>query len=104
MDDFPVASLDHNIPLLVTLGIPSDESPYNAALEPTLKDQACLVRSDEAPLESDQARALLDYILDHDASDLPWNGLQDAASKYKFRVRTASRVGQPFDSSHLPGN
>jgi hypothetical protein len=93
MDDFPRASLDHNIPLLVTLGIPSEESPYNAALEPTLKEQATLLRSDEAPLESDQARALLGYVLDRDASDLPWNAMQDALSKYKFRVRTAGRVG-----------
>ncbi|KAB5566526.1 Gryzun, putative trafficking through golgi-domain-containing protein [Coniochaeta sp. 2T2.1] len=92
MDDYPRASLDHNVPLLVTLGIPSDESPYNPALEPTLKDQATLVRSEEAPLESDQAQALLGYILDRDASDLPWNGLQDALSKYKFRVRTAART------------
>lgn len=92
MDDFPRSSLDHNIPLLVTLGIPSDESPYDAALEPALKEQATLVRSDEAPLESDQARALLSYILDRDASDLPWNAMQDAVSKYKFKVRTAARV------------
>lgn len=101
MDDFPRASLDHNIPLLVTLGIPSDESPHSAALEGTLKDQATLVRSEEAVVESDQARALLGYILDRDASDLPWNGLQDALSKYKFRVRTAARVGGIRGTSHL---
>lgn len=95
MDDFPLASLDHSIPLLVTLGIPSNESPYNTALEPTLKSQAILVRSDEAPLASEQAKALLGYILDRDASDLPWNGLHDALSKYKFRVRTAGRVCEP---------
>ena len=92
MDDFPRASLDHNIPLLVTLGISSNESPYDASLEPALKDQATLLRSDEPILESDQARILLSYILDRDASDLPWNAMQDAVSKYKFRVRTAARV------------
>lgn len=92
MDEFPRSSLDHNIPLLVTLGIPSDKSPYDAALEPTLRDQATLIRSDEAPLQSDQARALLSYILDRDASDLTWNAMQDAVSKYKFKVRTAARV------------
>jgi len=101
MDDFPRASLDHNIPLLVTLGIPSDESPYDASPEPAFKDQATLLRSDEPILDSDQARALLGYILDHDASDLPWNAMQDAVSKYKFRVRTAARVCEQLGTRAL---
>lgn len=90
MDDYPSFSLDHNVPLLVTLGIPSDESPHT--LEPGLKDEAILINSQAPPLESDQAQDLLSYILDRDASDLPWNG-RDAAVKYRFRVRTAKRVG-----------
>lgn len=92
MDDYPPFSLDHNIPLLVTLGVQSN-SAYDFTPDPSLKAQAVLLRSEEPSLESDQAQALLKYIQDHDASELPWNG-QDTARRYKFRVRTAARVGR----------
>jgi hypothetical protein len=91
MDDYPRFSLDHNVPLLVTLGVPSEESPYTTDLDPALRADAVAVESQVPSLDSDQAQDLLSYILDRDASDLPWNG-RDAAVKYRFRVRTAERV------------
>lgn len=90
MDDYPAFSLDHNIPLLVTLGVQSS-SDDACAPEPAFKDQAVLIRSAEPKLESDQAQALLRYLQDRDASELPWNG-RDTDRKYRFRVRTAVRV------------
>lgn len=91
MDDYPRFSLDHNVPLLVTLGVPSEESPYTIDVDPALRTDAVPIGSQAPSLDSDQARDLLSYILDRDASDLPWNG-HDAAVKYRFRVRTAERV------------
>lgn len=91
MDDYPHFSLDHNVPLLVTLGISSEEASYTPELEPGLKEDGIQITSEAPSLGSDQARDLLAYILDRDASDLPWNG-RDAAAKYRFRVRTADRV------------
>lgn len=90
MDDYPAFSLDHNTPLLVTLGVQSGLDDAHA-IEPDLKEQAVLIRSAEPNLESDQAKAILRYLQDRDASGLPWNG-RDTDRKYRFRVRTAARV------------
>jgi hypothetical protein len=92
MDEYPPGSLDHSVPFLLTLGTRTG-SAYDPGLSAALKEQAVLIRSDLTPLESDQARALLRYIQDRDASQLPCNGREMAARKYRFRVKTAERVG-----------
>jgi hypothetical protein len=91
MDEYPVGSLDHSVPFLVTLGTRTG-SPYDSGLGAALKDQAVLIRSDLPALESDQARALLRYIQDSDASQLPCNSHAASARKYRFRIKTAERV------------
>ncbi|KAK3303299.1 Gryzun, putative trafficking through golgi-domain-containing protein [Chaetomium strumarium] len=90
MDEYPAGSLDHNVPLLLTLGTRTG-SGYDAGLGASLKEQAVLIRSDLAPLDSDQAHALLRYIRDRDASELPCNGRDASGRKYRFRVKTAER-------------
>ena len=90
MDDYPQFSLDHNIPLLVTLGVAPDSS-FNTELEPELKEQAILLRSEEPCLESSHARALLTYIKGRDASKTSQQG-EDGPRTYKFRVKSAARV------------
>jgi hypothetical protein len=92
MDEYPPGSLDHSVPFLLTLGTRTG-SPYDPGFSAALKEQAVLIRSDLPPLESDQARALLRYIQERDASQLPCNGREMAARKYRFRVKTAERVG-----------
>lgn len=92
MDEYPVGSLDHSIPFLLTLGTRTD-TPYDSGLSAVLKEQAVLIRSELPPLESDQAHALLRYIQDRDASQIPCNGRDASERKYRFRVKTAERVG-----------
>jgi hypothetical protein len=92
MDEYPAGSLDHTIPFLLTLGTCTN-TPYDAGLSAALKDQAILIRSELAALDSDQAHALLRYMQDRDASKLPCNGRDEAARKYRFRIKTAERVG-----------
>lgn len=92
MDDYPAESMDHSVPFLLTLGTRTGAS-YDTGLSAALKEHAVLIRSDLPALESDQAQALLRYIQDRDASNLPCNGRDVAARKYRFRVRTAERVG-----------
>ncbi len=91
MDDYPAYSLDHSIPLLVTLGLPAD-SEEECALDPGLKEQAILLRSELPVVEGEDAAALSRHIRDGDASRSPWNG-RDNTQRYKFRVHTAGRVG-----------
>ena len=90
MDDYPAFGLDHNIPLLVTLGI-APPTPYESGLGPVLKDEAILLRSDIPTIDSEQATSLLRYFQEKDASNQPWNGRQTEKS-YKFRIKAAERV------------
>lgn len=92
MDEYPTGSLDHAIPFLLTLGT-CTETPYDAGLSATLKDQAILIRSELPALDSDQAHALLRYMQDRDATRLPCNGRDESLRKYRFRIKTAERVG-----------
>jgi hypothetical protein len=91
MDDYPAGSLDHSIPFLLTLGTRT-ATKYDSGLSAAFKEQAVLIRSELAPLESDQAHALLRYIQDRDATQLSCNARDMAARKYRFRVKTAERV------------
>ncbi len=91
MDDYPAGSLDHSVPFLLTLGTRTGTA-YDSGLGAALKEQAVLIRSDLPALESDQALALLRYIQDSDASELPCNSRAASARKYRFRVKTAERV------------
>lgn len=94
MDEYPAGSLDHTVPFLLTLGTcTATPAPYDAVLSAALKDQAIPIRSELAALDSDQAHALLRYMHDRDAARLPCNGRDEAARKYRLRIRTAERVG-----------
>jgi trafficking protein particle complex subunit 11 len=90
MDDYPRSSLDHNIPLLVTLGLPHDPTD-DVVLDGALKETAVLLRSELPTVDGHEAEALLKYIQDGDASDWPWNK-QEGLRKYKFKIRTAGQV------------
>src|SRR4051794_12774397 len=92
MDEYPKGSLDASIPLLLALGVAA-AADHGAELGAALKEQAVLIRSEVSPLKSEQARGLLRYIQEHDATRLP-GGRRDTATgaRYRFRVRTAERV------------
>ncbi|KAJ9151374.1 Trafficking protein particle complex subunit 11 [Pleurostoma richardsiae] len=89
MDEYPPCSLDHSDPLLLVLGVSSTYA-IESSLEPDLKEEAILLRSEPPPVDDVHAGPLLQYIQDADASDLPYNR-RDAGRKYRFRVRTAGR-------------
>lgn len=95
MDDYPAYSLDHNVPLLITIGLPppagekddGDEWP----LGPELKEQATLLRSELPVLAGENAVAFREYLTADDTSVAPWKG-RSSPSRYRFRIRTAGRV------------
>ncbi|KAJ4419552.1 hypothetical protein N0V85_000962 [Neurospora sp. IMI 360204] len=92
MDDYPRGSLDHNIPFLLTLGVspPNSSSAHNPELSKTLQDQAIEVRSDLPTLDLPPAQALLHYIQERDASNLPCIAYEHQL-RYWFRVKSAER-------------
>ncbi|KAI0133626.1 Gryzun, putative trafficking through golgi-domain-containing protein [Xylariales sp. AK1849] len=89
MDDYPAGGLDHNVPLLVVSGLST--GPTKPSLtDPSLKEQSILIRSELPPVESREAKSILRYIQETDATDLPWNA-RDTSRKYKFKVKTIGR-------------
>lgn len=89
MDGFPSGSLDHNVPLLLVSGL-STGSTKPLLTDPTLKEQSILIRSELAPVDNREAKSILRYIRETDASDLPWNSW-DISRKYKFKVKPIGR-------------
>ncbi|KAI0009387.1 Gryzun, putative trafficking through golgi-domain-containing protein [Xylariaceae sp. FL0662B] len=89
MDDYPAGSLDHSIPFLVVSGL-STTSTKPLLIDPDLREQSILIRSELPAIDSRVAKKILRYIQGTDASNLPWNS-HDTPRKYKFKVRTIGR-------------
>ncbi|OAA65215.1 hypothetical protein SPI_02002 [Niveomyces insectorum RCEF 264] len=109
MDDYPAYSLNQNVPLLITIGLPSvvtdggdndggggKEDDWTADLE--LKEQATLLHSDLPVLDGDHAAEFSRYITAGNVSGGPvptgtsaWRG-RVSSQRYKFRIRTAGRT------------
>jgi hypothetical protein len=89
MDGYAPAYVAHNLPLLIVSGLGADPSPTNARL----KEGGVIITSDIAPLESEDAKALLEHFKDNDAESLPWNGYEHS-EKNKFRVKIIGRVAK----------
>ncbi|KAI2628833.1 Gryzun, putative trafficking through golgi-domain-containing protein [Hypoxylon sp. NC1633] len=103
MDGYPAGSLDHNVPFLVVsgLGISSTKSHPN---DLDLREQSILVRSEVPPIDSREAKTILRYIQERDATNLPWNS-QDSPRKYRFNIRTIGREFLlPPRRARLPDN
>ncbi|KAK0617102.1 Gryzun, putative trafficking through golgi-domain-containing protein [Immersiella caudata] len=91
MDGYPKGSLDPSIPLLLTLGVAAG-SDHGTELDAALKEYGVLIRSEVAPLDTEQALGLLRYIQEHDASRRVKSGPDGTTNpRYRFRVRTAER-------------
>ncbi|KAI1074168.1 Gryzun, putative trafficking through golgi-domain-containing protein [Whalleya microplaca] len=89
MDDYPEGSLDHNVPFLVVSGLNSNPTKP-LLVDPNLREQSILIRSELPPIDGRVARTVLRCIQDTDATNLPWNA-HDNPRKCKFKVRTIGR-------------
>ncbi|KAI1141592.1 Gryzun, putative trafficking through golgi-domain-containing protein [Hypoxylon sp. FL0543] len=89
MDAYPAGSLDHNVPFLLVSGL-SSASAKSTPTDPLLREQGALVRSELPPIESREAKTILRYIREKDATNLPWNSW-DPSRRYKFKIRTIGR-------------
>ncbi len=90
MDDYPPGSLDHNDPLLLVSGLAAPPTKPSLT-DPDLREQGILIRSELSLLDSREAKTVLSYIQERDASALPWNP-QGSSKRYRFRVKTIGRV------------
>ncbi|KAI3321223.1 Gryzun, putative trafficking through golgi-domain-containing protein [Xylariaceae sp. AK1471] len=89
MDGYPPGSLDHNVPFLVVSGLST--SPTTPLLtDPELRERGILVRSELSPVDTREARIILRFIQEADATNLPWQS-RDGARRYKFKVKTIGR-------------
>lgn len=90
MDGYPRGSLDHNVPFLVVSGLGT--SPAKPVpVDPELRERGILVRSELSAVDTREAKILLRFIQEADATDLPWQP-RDDPKKFKFKVKTVGRV------------
>ncbi|KAK7942816.1 uncharacterized protein PG986_011929 [Apiospora aurea] len=88
MDDYPAGCLDHNAPLLVVSGLGTGATKPLLA-DPDLKEQGILIRSELPPIDGREAKAILHYIQEADATSWPWNPTE--TKKYRFKIKTIGR-------------
>ncbi|KAI1777074.1 Gryzun, putative trafficking through golgi-domain-containing protein [Hypoxylon cercidicola] len=103
MDGYPAGSLDHNVPFLAVSGL-STAPTKPLITDPVLREQSILVRSEVPPIDTREAKAILRYIQETDASGLPWHS-RDNSRRYKFRIRAIGREFLlPPRRARLPDN
>ncbi|KAK8014504.1 trafficking protein particle complex subunit 12 [Apiospora arundinis] len=89
MDDYPAGSLDHNAPLLVVSGLGTGATKPLLS-DPDLKERGILIRSELPPIDGREAKAILHYIQEADATAWPWNP-SETTKKYRFKIKTIGR-------------
>lgn len=101
MDEYPAYSLDHNVPLLVTIGLPpaeDEDEDEKWLVGEDMKLQATVLRSELPVLEGALATALRHYLTVQDPDVASWKG-RAHPPRYQFRVRTSGRVRRAHPSS-----
>ncbi|KAI2636717.1 Gryzun, putative trafficking through golgi-domain-containing protein [Xylaria nigripes] len=89
MDGYPLGSLDHNVPFLVVSGL--GNSPTKPLpIDPELREQGILVRSELPPIDSWEAKVILRFIQDAGSISSLWHS-RDNPKRYKFKVRLIGR-------------
>ncbi|KAI0421624.1 Gryzun, putative trafficking through golgi-domain-containing protein [Xylaria grammica] len=89
MDGYPPGSLDHNVPFLVVSGLGTNTAKPLPA-DPELRERGILVRSELSPVDTREARIILRFIQEADATSLPWQS-RETSKRYKFKIRTIGR-------------
>ncbi|EFX03402.1 hypothetical protein CMQ_5452 [Grosmannia clavigera kw1407] len=107
MDEYPAYSLDRNVPLLVTIGLPAgdeEEEDERWLVGEDMREQATVLRSTMPILDGELATKLRRYLTVQDPAVAPWRG-RAHPPRYQFRVRTAGRKYMlPPRRSELPEN
>ncbi|KAI0864475.1 Gryzun, putative trafficking through golgi-domain-containing protein [Xylaria cubensis] len=89
MDGYPRGSLDYNIPYLIVSGLGTNPTKIPPT-DPELRERGILVRSELPSIDTREARAILRFIQEADASSLPWKS-RDGAKRHKFKIRAIGR-------------
>ncbi|CAM1501890.1 Fc.00g038740.m01.CDS01 [Cosmosporella sp. VM-42] len=88
MDGYPTGSLDHNVPFLVAAGL--NTKTNELPLDPELKEQGILLRSELAPLKTKEVEVLEQYFREIDEKGTSWSGV-DKEEAYRFRIKSVGR-------------
>ncbi|TGJ88175.1 hypothetical protein E0Z10_g570 [Xylaria hypoxylon] len=89
MDGYPPGSLDHNVPFLVVSGLGTNTAKP-LSTDPELRERGILVRSELSPVDTREARIILRFIQEADATGLPWQS-QDSPKRYRFKIKIIGR-------------
>ena len=107
MEAYPRDYVDHNLPLIVLSGLPSQSDVPRDAPEQwrsSLLEGGFRIRTDAAPLTGSVAEDLLRAFLAAGSSDAPWNSkatLTKTENGRSFCIKSVGRVGQTPSSAFL---
>lgn len=99
MDAYPEDYIAHNLPYVLLCGLESDtdNSADNSDVQyPFLSEKGTKISSDLSSLSGPVAEELRKALLEEDASDAPWNSLNDVrrSGGIGLRLKSVGRVGQ----------
>ncbi|KAI0907835.1 Gryzun, putative trafficking through golgi-domain-containing protein [Ustulina deusta] len=89
MDEYPPGSLGHNVPFLVVSGLATTPAKP-LATDPELRERGILMRSELPPVDTREAKLILRFIQEADATGLPWQS-RDNPKRFKFKIKTIGR-------------
>ncbi|KAI1758380.1 Gryzun, putative trafficking through golgi-domain-containing protein [Xylaria castorea] len=89
MDGYPPGSLDHSVPYLIVSGLGTNPTKVSPT-DPELRERGILVRSKLPSIDTREARTILRFIQEADASSLPWKP-RDGAKRHKFKIKVLGR-------------
>ena len=107
MEAYPKDYVEHNLPLIVLSGLPSQSDVPKDAPEQwrnSLLEGGFRIRTDAAPLTGSVAEVLLKAFLAAGSSDAPWNSRTTLAKTENgrgFCIKSVGRVGQTPSSALL---
>ncbi|KAH8808417.1 Gryzun, putative trafficking through golgi-domain-containing protein [Xylogone sp. PMI_703] len=89
MDDYAPQYIAHNVPLLVVSGLGLPE-PLESQDESQLRSDGPQISSNLPIVDTEDARALLKFFQDSDATKLAWNSREHGKNK-KFKIKAVGR-------------
>lgn len=98
MDAYPLEYVEHNIPLILLLGLDSQAEPERTASEASLlQDGGFVIKSDLPPVRGEHGQQLLQALHRYDGSSRPWHmrATNEQGGFFGFRVRSTGRVRRP---------
>lgn len=95
MDIYPREYIRHELPLVLLSGLGEQEDQGTAGQTDSRQASGSRIINGSPECFGDRATQLLDQLLIHDGSDVPWDSstLPRTSGQFKYRLKAIGRVG-----------